>query len=241
MSDRTAGLQDQNVGYNDEDSVAISEGIDNVYTATQTTIQNNIRDVIVQQVAANWYSEVAVDYFAEFKENTARIADDIRTVFQNFRDQIQEDVVAWRNQTGGSGGDIPDVAEKEIEIDVSAVKPTDTNGNRFISNTLETDVLEWIATCRTNIITDISQAVAENVVKSFIGEQQNEKVNAAMESLSVHIDGILNYLTMGDNSIVSSITKFRTEYTQTGSTNATNTEAKDYSTGADVTGGADDS
>ena len=67
MSDRTAGLQDQNVGYNDEDSVAISEGIESVYNATQTTIQNNIRDVIVQQVAANWYSEVAVEYFLNLR------------------------------------------------------------------------------------------------------------------------------------------------------------------------------
>ena len=179
---------------------------------------------------------------AKFKANCANASDDVRTIFQNFRDQMQENITTWRTQTQAQGGsDLQDVAQKQIEIDISNVKETDAEGNRYISNTLETDLDAWIAACRTSIVSRVATSVSSNTVGSFIGENQNEAINAAMASLADKINEILCFLNTGDNSILTEITNYRSQYTTTGQTNAQNTESKDYGAGADVTGGADDS
>ena len=234
-------LQDTAVGYNDADCMAIDQGIENVYSATITAIQNHIKDDIVAKVAENWYAEQATSYFQKFAGNCANAADDVKAVFQNFRDQMQQNITDWRTRTEmTSGTDLQTITEKTITIDVSAVKATDESGNRYISNNLETDLEGWITTCRTGITTDIGTAVADNVVGSFIGASQNENINTAMGNLATIIDGILNFLTTGNNSILTEITNYRSQYTTTATDNATHTNEKDYGEGADQNGGADD-
>ena len=161
---------------------------------------------------------------------------------QNFRDQMQENITTWRTQTQAQGGsDLQDVAQKQIEIDISSVKETDAEGNRYITNTLETDLDAWIVACRTSIVSRVATSVSSNTVGSFIGENQNEAINDAMITLADKINEILCFLNTGDNSILTEITNYRSQYTTTGQNNASTTQSKDYGAGADVTGGADDS
>ena len=94
-----SSLEDSAVGYNDEDCLEIARGIDRVYTAAIGNIKTYIECVIVFNVSKSWYSEVAVDYFTKFKENCSKASDDIRIVFQNFRDQIQSNIDDWRQKT----------------------------------------------------------------------------------------------------------------------------------------------
>ena len=230
------------VGYNDQDCMKIDQGIENVYNDTITAINEEITNQICVPIGQAWYSEVAVEYMGTFKANCANASDDVRTIFQNFRDQMQENITTWRTQTQAQGGsDLQDVAQKQIEIDVSSVKETDPEGNRYITNTLETDLDGWITACRTSIVTKIATSVSQNTVGSFIGENQNETINEAMASLADKINEILCFLNTGDNSILTEITNYRAQYTTTGQTNASTTQSKDYGAGADVTGGADDS
>lgn len=230
------------VGYNDQDCMKIDQGIENVYNDTIAAINEEITNQICVPIGLAWYSEVAVEYMTTFKTNCANASDDVRTIFQNFRDQMQKNITTWRTQTQAQGGsDLQDVAQKQIEIDISNVKETDAEGNRYISNTLETDLDAWIAACRTSIVSRVATSVSSNTVGSFIGENQNEAINDAMITLADKINEILCFLNTGDNSILTEITNYRSQYTTTGQTNAQNTESKDYGAGADVTGGADDS
>ena len=230
------------VGYNDQDCMKIDQGIENVYNDTIAAINEEITNQICIPIGQAWYSEVAVEYMTTFQTNCANASDDVRTIFQNFRDQMQENITTWRTQTQAQGGsDLQDVAQKQIEIDVSSVQETDPEGNRFITNTLETDLDGWITACRQSIVSRIATSVSANTVGSFIGENQNEAINAAMITLADKINEILCFLNTGDNSILTEIAKYRSQYTTTGQTNASNTETKDYGEGADTTGQADDS
>ena len=230
------------VGYNDADCMKIDQGIENVYDDTIAAINEEITNQICVPIGQAWYSELAVEYMKTFQTNCGNASDDVRTIFQNFRDQMQENITTWRTQTQAQGGsDLQDVAQKQIEIDISSVKETDAEGNRYITNTLETDLDGWITACRQSIVSRIATSVSANTVGSFIGENQNEAINAAMITLADKINEILCFLNTGDNSILTEITNYRSQYTTTGQNNASTTQSKDYGAGADVTGGADDS
>ena len=230
------------VGYNDADCMKIDQGIENVYDDTIAAINEEITNQICVPIGQAWYSELAVEYMKTFQTNCGNASDDVRTIFQNFRDQMQENITTWRTQTQAQGGsDLQDVAQKQIEIDISSVKETDAEGNRYITNTLETDLDAWIVACRTSIVSRVATSVSSNTVGSFIGENQNEAINDAMITLADKINEILCFLNTGDNSILTEITNYRSQYTTTGQNNASTTQSKDYGAGADVTGGADDS
>ena len=228
------------VGYNDQECIQIDKGIENVYNTTVTSIQTHIEQDIVNEIAKEWYSEIAVYYMGTFKNNCSNASDDVRVVFQNFRDQIQSNITNWRERTGSTGRDLQDVSQKNIDINVSAIKATDTDGNRYISDTIEQNLPQWILTCKSNIIADIDLCIVDNAVGGFIGEEQNEKVNAAMATLSDIIAKILSFLDTGDNSILNAIAEYRRQYQQSGQKVADDSKNKDYGEGADTTGGADD-
>ena len=230
------------VGYNDQDCMKIDQGIENVYNDTIAAINEEITNQICVPVGQAWYSELAVTYMKTFHDNCQNASDDVRKIFQNFRDQMQENIDTWRTQTQAQGGsELAEVADKKIEIDVSSIKETDPEGNRYITNTLESDLDAWITACRSSIVTRIASSVSANTVGSFIGENQNEAINAAMASLADKINEILCFLNTGNNSILKEIANYRSQYTSTGQTNAKTTETKEYAEGADISGEADDS
>ena len=52
-------------------------------------------------------------------------------IFQNFRDQMQSDIDNWNTQTQNpSGTQLADISQKQVDIDVSSVQATDSEGNR---------------------------------------------------------------------------------------------------------------
>ena len=238
---KSNSLEDIAVGFDDEACLEIDGGIEKVYSDTVNSIQINIKEEIVNQVATSWYSELAVDYFKTFQTACSNAGDDIKMVFQNFRDQMQSNINSWRTRTGDkSSKQLQDVAEKTITIDISKIKEVDNSGNRYISNTIEQDLSGWINTCRQLILHDISSSIAEKTVGSFIGENQNSTINSAMESLANVINDILCFLNTGDNSILTAIANYRKEYSETGKKVGIDTQQKDYGAGADTQGGADD-
>ena len=229
-------LEDIAVGYNNEDCLKIDSGIEEVYSASITSIQNHFKSDLVDNVASEWYSEAAVSYFTKWQALCANTSDDLRIVFQNFRDQIQENINSWRTRTGSSGIDLQNITEKTISIDISSVKTVDDSGNRYISNTIEDNISEWINTCRANIGTDIANTVAEKTVGGFIGESQNAAINNAMSGLAGIIDKILCFLNTGDNSLYNAISEYRKKYTQTGNDVSETTTNNDYTEGVDIDG-----
>ena len=238
---KNSSLEDTAVGYNEEKCKGIDVGIDECYSEIISIINEEITNTVVQPISKAWYAEDAVEYMGEFKIKTANISDDIHHVFQNFRDQMQSDIDNWNTQTKNtSGTQLADVSQKQVEIDVSAVQATDPEENRYISNTIETDINTWTESCLKNVATRGAQVIADHSIGSYIGEKQNDAANNALTEVLASVEGVLDYLKVGDNAIVAVIARKQQEYTITAQTNTQNTESKDYAAGADVTGGADD-
>ena len=238
---KNSSLEDTAVGYNDAKCKEIDAGIDECYSEIVSIINEEITNTVVQPISKAWYAEDAVEYMTEFKAKTANISDDINHVFQNFRDQMQSDIDNWNTQTQNtSGTQLADVSQKQVEIDVSAVQATDPEGNRYISNTIDADIKVWTASCLRNVASRGAQVIADHAIGSYIGEKQNDAANNALIEVLASVEGVLDYLVIGDNAIVVVIEERRQSYTTTAQTNTQNTESKDYAAGADVTGGADD-
>ena len=238
---KNSSLEDTAVGYNDEKCKQIDQGIEECYSDIINIINEEITNTVVQPISKAWYAEDAVEYMEEFRIKTANISDDINHIFQNFRDQMQSDIENWNAQTKNTGGtQLADVSQKQVEIDVSAMQPVDGEGNRYISNTIESDINVWTAECLKNVGTRGAQVIADHSIGSYIGEKQNDAANNALVEVLASVEGVLDYLTVGDNAIVVVIAEKRQSYVSTAQTNTQNTESKDYAAGADVTGGADD-
>ena len=238
---KNSSLEDTAVGYNDTKCKEIDAGIEDCHQQIVTIIKEEIEQEVVTPISKAWYAEDAVEYMKEFQLNTRNISDDIQKIFQNFRDQMQSDIDNWNTQTQNpSGAQLADISQKQVDIDVSSVQATDSEGNRYIANTIDSDVNVLTAGCLKNIATRGGQTISEHAIGSYIGEKQNDAANKALFEILVAVEGVLSYLTIGDNAIVVVIAEKKQSYTTTAQTNTQNTESKDYAAGADVTGGADD-
>ena len=122
---------------------------------------------------------------------------------------------------------LQDVSEKTVDIDVSAMQPVDGEGNRYISNTIATDVVTWVANCLKVVNDRGTQVIADHSIGSYIGEKQNDAANNALTEVLASVEGVLDYLKVGDNAIVAVIARKQQEYTITAQTNTQNTESKD--------------
>lgn len=235
---KTSSLEDTAVGYNDAKCKEIDAGIEDCHQQIVTIIKEEIEQEIVAPMSKAWYAEDAVDYMTEFKGNTARISDDIQKIFQNFRDQMQSDIDNWNTQTHGT--QLQAVSEKTVDIDVSAMQPVDGDGNRYITNTIATDVVTWIANCLKGVNERGTQVIADHEIASYIEERQNDAANTALQQVLLAVEAVLVYLIVGPNAIAVVTAGKQQEYTATAQRNAEETSNRDYAEGADITGGADD-
>lgn len=236
-----SSLEDTAVGYNDAKCKEIDAGIEDCHQQIVTIIKEEIEQEIVAPMSKAWYAEDAVNYMTEFKGNTARISDDIQKIFQNYRDQMQSDIDNWNTQTQNpSGTQLQPVSEKTVDIDVSAMQPVDGDGNRYITNTIATDVVTWIANCLKGVNERGTQVIADHEIASYIGERQNDAANTALQQVLLAVEAVLAYLIVGPNAIAVVTAGKQQEYTATAQRNTEETTNRDYAEGADITGGADD-
>ena len=238
---KNSSLEDTAVGYNDTKCKEIDAGIEDCHQQIVTIIKEEIEQEIVAPMSKAWYAEDAVNYMTEFKGNTARISDDIQKIFQNYRDQMQSDIDNWNTQTQNpSGTQLQPVSEKTVDIDVSAMQPVDGDGNRYITNTIATDVVTWIANCLKGVNERGTQVIADHEIASYIGERQNDAANTALQQVLLAVEAVLAYLIVGPNAIAVVTAGKQQEYTATAQRNTEETTNRDYAEGADITGGADD-
>ena len=238
---KNSSLEDTAVGYNDTKCKEIDAGIEDCHQQIVTIIKEEIEQEVVTPISKAWYAEDAVEYMKEFQLNTRNISDDIQKIFQNFRDQMQSDIDNWNTQTQNpSGTQLQDVSEKTVDIDVSAMQPTDSEGNRYISLSIATDVVTWIANCLKGVNERGTQVIADHEIASYIGEKQNDAANSALQQVLIAVEAVLVYLIVGDNAISVVTAGKQQEYTTTAQRNTEETSNRDYAAGADVTGGADD-
>ncbi len=214
------------LGYNTEEVEAIGEGINKYANQTGEVIVTAIKTNIVDKVAEEWVSEVAVEYFDQFKDELKQKEASITGVFQNFSDQIGEAGQNWADQTKGTAPTMPAVDTVTLDLDVSSMKATDGNGDRYMYEDIEEKVKGYVENARTEILSAFANMESEiNAETAFFGGGQSEAVQEAASSLGDQVNTMLDEVISSDSgSLITAIQNYKSEYSDTATSNASSFE-----------------
>lgn len=220
----SGGSRKDALGYNQQEIEEIGVGINSMAERAGEAITTAIKLYIVDKVAEEWYSEIAVKYFEDFKDQLKRKEVEITDIFQQFSDRIKEGGDAWAEETGGVAPTMPAVETVNLDLDVSPIK-TDDAGNRYISEDLDSKVKSYVETARTEILQTFGQLKTEAYADSaFFGGGQAEAIQTAADQLGDAVNEILDELISGDGSLVSEIANYKSEYSDVATKNASSFE-----------------
>lgn len=214
------------LGYNTEEVEAIGEGINKYANQTGEVIVTAIKTNIVDKVAEEWVSEVAVEYFDQFKDELKQKEASITEVFQNFSDQIGKAGQNWADQTKGTAPTMPAVDTVTLDLDVSSMKATDGNGDRYMYEDIEEKVKGYVENARTEILSAFDNMKSEiNAETAFFGGGQSEAVQEAASSLGDQVNTMLDEVISSDSgSLITAIQNYKSEYSDTATSNASSFE-----------------
>ena len=214
------------LGYNTEEVEAIGEGINKYANHTGEVIVTAIKTNIVDKVAEEWVSEAAVEYFDQFKDELKQKEASITEVFQNFSDQIGKAGQNWADQTKGTAPTMPAVDTVTLDLDVSSMKATDGNGDRYMYEDIEEKVKGYVENARTEILSAFANMESEiNAETAFFGGGQSEAVQEAASSLGDQVNTMLDEVISSDSgSLITAIQNYKSEYSDTATSNASSFE-----------------
>lgn len=214
------------LGYNTEEVEAIGEGINKYANQTGEVIVTAIKTNIVDKVAEDWVSEAAVEYFDQFKDELKEKEASITEVFQNFSDQIGKAGQNWADQTKGTAPTMPAVDTVTLDLDVSSMKATDGNGDRYMYDDIEEKVKGYVENARSEILSAFANMESEiNAEAAFFGGGQSEAVQEAANSLGDQVNSMLDGVISGDSgSLITAIQNYKNEYSDTATSNASSFE-----------------
>lgn len=214
------------LGYNTEEVEAIGEGINKYANQTGEVIVTAIKTNIVDKVAEEWVSEAAVEYFDQFKDELKQKEASITEVFQNFSDQIGKAGQNWADQTKGTAPTMPAVDTVTLDLDVSSMKATDGNGDRYMYEDIEEKVKGYVENARTEILSAFANIESEiNAETAFFGGGQSEAVQEAASSLGDQVNTMLDEVISSDSgSLITAIQNYKSEYSDTATSNASSFE-----------------
>ena len=214
------------LGYNTEEVEAIGEGINKYANQTGEVIVTAIKTNIVDKVAEEWVSEAAVEYFDQFKDELKQKEASITEVFQNFSDQIGKAGQNWADQTKGTAPTMPAVDTVTLDLEVSTMKRTDGNGDRYMYEDIEEKVKGYVENARTEILSAFANMESEiNAETAFFGGGQSEAVQEAASSLGDQVNTMLDEVISSDSgSLITAIQNYKSEYSDTATSNASSFE-----------------
>ena len=213
------------LGYNTEEVEAIGEGINKYANQTGEVIVTAIKTNIVDKVAEEWVSEAAVEYFDQFKDELKQKEASITEVFQNFSDQIGKAGQNWADQTKGTAPTMPAVDTVTLDLDVSSMKATDGNGDRYMYEDIEEKVKGYVENARTEILSFANMESEINAETAFFGGGQSEAVQEAASSLGDQVNTMLDEVISSDSgSLITAIQNYKSEYSDTATSNASSFE-----------------
>ena len=193
---------------------------------TGEVIVTAIKTNIVDKVAEEWVSEAAVEYFDQFKDELKQKEASITEVFQNFSDQIGKAGQNWADQTKGTAPTMPAVDTVTLDLDVSSMKATDGNGDRYMYEDIEEKVKGYVENARTEILSAFANMESEiNAETAFFGGGQSEAVQEAASSLGDQVNTMLDEVISSDSgSLITAIQNYKSEYSDTATSNASSFE-----------------
>lgn len=191
-------------GYNREQIENIGQEINNQAALVADNIVSTIKNEIVAKVAVDWMARVAVECFEEYKEKVKAKEADVTAVFQTFSQKLGEAGARWADETHNDAPSMPAIETVLLDLDISEVQESDSNGDVFIKEGISTSVTGYIENAREMMKEYIAKLAAETDASlAFFGGGQSDAIREAAAAIGDEIDSMLNTLQTDLNDRIS--------------------------------------
>ncbi len=205
------------LGYNAQQIRELNTKINSIAQSAERVIVDTLRNGVVVPMSAVWYAPEAITFFTGFKETVKTSGPVVRDAFDGFREAIQMAGSGWAENTGGEAITLSSVEEIVLELDISSIK-NNNGGNVGIDEEQARAIASGLGVVESDIKASLeSLAATLSAESAFLGNNQGDSVSTCFVRLSGEIHKIFKYLTEGDTSLSSQITKAADKYKQVSS------------------------
>lgn len=193
-------------GFNPEEIDNLANAIKNYATQTKTAIINNLKNGVIVPISKTWFTPEGVEYWKAFAEDVKKTAEPITDAFNTFIDNIGKAEKNWAESVGAEITAVKgDLEELDMTLDVSDIKSSDGSKIGIIESEA-TSVADKLSAVETTINTELTQIAQKLEASSaFLGGDQASSIKSCFESVSKEVAKVFNFLTEGDNNVMSQI------------------------------------
>ncbi len=200
-------------GYNKEQVEELRGAINTTAQQAAEGIVEKLGSGIITPISNAWYAPEAVEFFQKFAEVVAQSGTNIHTVFEEFKRYIEEAGKNWAENTGGEVPVLPSLDDISLKLDVSAIRDKAENGNVGVFESEAMSVANGLTAVQEEIKAQLESLAAQlSAETAFIGGSQAESIQNCFIAVSGEVHKIFNYLTEGEDSLRSALTKSVEKY-----------------------------
>ena len=204
-------------GYNTEALTALRDSINTACQDAAEEIVSAIQDGIITPISTEWYTPEGKDFFTSFADTVNGTATKIQEAFDGFRASVQSAADNWAENTKGATTEgitveLSVIDTPEMSLDVSGISAS--NGNEIgINETGATKVASNLETVYADIQSRLSEiASGLDASSAFLGGDQASSISTCFADVNAAVAKIFEFLTTGDDSLLSQINKAVEKY-----------------------------
>lgn len=199
-------------GYNCSQVNALRDVINNTAQQAGTGITDRLHNDIIVPMSSVWYAPEAVQFFEGFATTVKASGENITAAFDSYREAVQQAGQNWAENTGGETPSLPSIDAVDLTLNVSDIQPENA-GNVTIDEGQATSIANSLPQVEEGIKADL-ETLAQNLnaESAFIGHGQSDALRNCFVQISGEIHKIFKYLTEGEESLQSQISKAVSKY-----------------------------
>lgn len=200
-------------GYNKEQVEELRSAINTTAQSAAEGIIEKLGSGIITPISAAWFAPEAIEFFEKFAEVVAQSGANIQTIFETFKQYIEEAGANWAQNTGGEVPVLPTLDEITLNLDISAIKEKASNGDVGVFENDAMAVANGLNSVQEDIKANLESLAKQlDAATAFIGGSQAESIQNCFVAVSGEVHRIFSYLTEGEDSLRGALTKSVEKY-----------------------------
>ena len=209
------GGSNSNVGYNCGEINALRGVINDTAKKSAEDVVWLLNQQIITPMSSIWYAPEAVEFFNKFATRVKESGEKITEAFDNFRQSVENAGKSWADSTQGEAPSLPPIDNVELSLDVSEIKDKNEKGDVVIDEDRANNIVGGLAEVEEMIENALKKSAETlDAETAFIGHDQSSSLEECFAKVSEEIRKIFNFLTTGDDSLQSQITKTVQKYAE---------------------------
>lgn len=202
-------------GFNRMEAQKLRSTIQQTASSVGEEIATEITNGIIKPMADAWYAENAVTFFENFKASVNEQAKLIRESFDKFRQNLENITNSWAETTGAESVSMAEItAPEKIEIDISSILPKNSNGDRYLDDSMvEVVITSGIPSTEEAIKSQLASLSKElNTETAFLGHGQDVALKDCFAEVVDSVHTMFETLLTGEDSLKTALDNYRSSY-----------------------------